>query len=137
MQSNNSTSYADLFGALMAVFMFVSVVLGLVVSPEVLTYMERTKTEKIQDSSAPVISERVDLTVTRKPEGIPQYQLRMPSGELKKTDQYDQVITWIRIERPQDLSIRIDRRTEVGVYSDLLLDAGGLGIKVWQNDQRK
>ena len=137
MSSNNSTSYADLFGALMAVFMFVSVALGLIVSPDVLTYLERTKTEKMQDSSAPTITERVDLTVTWPIEGVPQYQLRMPSGEMKKTNQYEQVMAWIRIERPQDLSIRIDRRIEVGIYSDLLLDAGELGIKVWQNDQRK
>ncbi len=128
---------ADLFAVLAVTFMVALGVLAPLVHTEVLSYIEQTKTDKQSDAAAPSANETVLLEVLYTKKKDPRFTLSTKDKEKRSFIRYQDLVAAIENDRPQDIRIRIDRRVSSGVYQDILLDTGKLGIRVWQANEQK
>lgn len=123
---------ADLFANLAVVFMVCLGTLAPLVHTEVLTYIDAKATDKSSDPAAPDGRNTALAEIAYGAAGEPFFVVHPPETEVQRFDDYAGLVDWLRQERPEDLRVRVDRRVPSGVYQDLLLDAGKLGIRVWQ-----
>lgn len=128
---------ADLFAVLAVTFMATLGVLAPLVHTEVLSYIEQNRTDKKSDAAAPEAQDTVLLEVLYGEEGAIRYTLSSESNLKQDYTRYQNLVAAIERQRPQDIRIRVDRRVESGIYQDILLDTGKLGIRVWQANEAK
>lgn len=128
---------ADLFAVLAVTFMVTLGVLAPLVNTEVLSYIEQNRTDKKSDAAAPEAQDTALLEVLYGGEGAVRYTLSSESNVKQAYTRYQDLVAALQRQRPQDIRIRVDRRVASGVYQDILLDTGKLGIRVWQANESK
>ncbi len=131
---NYTIIMADLMMVLMITFLASLGVLAPLVHNEVLTYIEQNKTDKKSDSNAPKRSESSLLEITYLGNQHYQYHYLEQGKKKFSVNNYDQMMLVLEQKRPQVLRLRIDRRVDSGIYQDVILAAGKLKIRTWQEN---